>query len=174
VLPSRLVPSAGPEHASVTSDLERLRRHRSEPRPPIPEEALERIFDRFYRLDPSRSSSGRHWGIGLSLSRALGGTLGLTLCASNDPDGYGRVVAVDLYIVQENGPHFGLGDWTAAATLEQKWSAVVDLLEPLLTRYARLSQAHKFLSAAYGALGDEALRDEHQEHGSTAPRSRAL
>ncbi|HXV60904.1 MAG TPA: xanthine dehydrogenase family protein molybdopterin-binding subunit [Vicinamibacteria bacterium] len=27
----------------------------------------------------------------------------------------GRVLAVDLYIVQENGPHAGFGDWTAAA-----------------------------------------------------------
>lgn len=56
--------------------------------PSIPEEALERIFDRFYRLDPSRSSNGSHCGIGLALSRALGETLGLTLSASNDPDGW--------------------------------------------------------------------------------------
>ncbi|GMR21785.1 MAG: xanthine dehydrogenase family protein molybdopterin-binding subunit [Acidobacteriota bacterium] len=27
----------------------------------------------------------------------------------------GRVLAVDLYIVQDNGPHSGFGDWTAAA-----------------------------------------------------------
>ena len=50
-------------------------------------------------------------------------------------------------------------------TLEQKWRDVIALLEPLLERYPRLSQAHKFLAAAYGALGEEDRRAHHQELG---------
>lgn len=50
-------------------------------------------------------------------------------------------------------------------TLDQRWSEVIALLEPLLERYPRLSQAHKFLAAAYGALGDEERRAHHQDLG---------
>lgn len=37
--------------------------------PSIPEEALERIFERFFRLDSSRTGTGEHCGIGLALVR---------------------------------------------------------------------------------------------------------
>jgi signal transduction histidine kinase len=50
--------------------------------PAIPAEALERIFDRFFRLDPSRSG-GEHWGIGLALVRAVCESLGLGVTAEN-------------------------------------------------------------------------------------------
>ena len=56
--------------------------------PPIPEDALDRIFDRFVRLDPSRSGTGEHCGIGLSLARALCQALGLSISAENRPDGW--------------------------------------------------------------------------------------
>jgi two-component system, OmpR family, heavy metal sensor histidine kinase CusS len=56
--------------------------------PPIPESALDEIFERFYRLDPSRSSTGEHWGIGLALARAMSETLDLTLSARNDEGGW--------------------------------------------------------------------------------------
>ncbi len=55
--------------------------------PPIPDEALESVFDRFFRLDPSRSSSETHCGIGLALARGLCTTLTLGLVAENLPDG---------------------------------------------------------------------------------------
>ena len=55
--------------------------------PPIPDEALERVFDRFFRLDSSRASSGNHFGIGLALARGLCSTLTLGLMAENLPDG---------------------------------------------------------------------------------------
>lgn len=50
-------------------------------------------------------------------------------------------------------------------TIGEDWRAVVELLEPLLTHHPRLSQAHKFLAAAYGALDKERKRAKHQELG---------
>lgn len=50
-------------------------------------------------------------------------------------------------------------------SLEQRWGEVIDLLTPLLARFPRLSRAHQFLAAAYGALGKEKERALHQEAG---------
>jgi heavy metal sensor kinase len=55
--------------------------------PPIPESALGRIFDRFFRADPSRARTGEHCGIGLALVRALSEVLGLRVSAENRNDG---------------------------------------------------------------------------------------
>ena len=48
--------------------------------PGIPEEARERVFDRFFRLESSRTTEGN--GLGLSLVRAIlklhGGTIALS------------------------------------------------------------------------------------------------
>ena len=38
---------------------------------PIPEETLEKLFDRFYRADPSRNSATGGFGIGLSIARGI-------------------------------------------------------------------------------------------------------
>jgi heavy metal sensor kinase len=56
--------------------------------PAIPESALERIFDRFFRLDSARSGSGEHCGVGLALARAVCGALRLSVTAENRPDGW--------------------------------------------------------------------------------------
>gem|GEM_PF-6798667 len=50
-------------------------------------------------------------------------------------------------------------------SLTQNWHGVLDVMTPLLARYPRLSKAHQFVAAAYGALGDEALLAHHQEEG---------
>jgi signal transduction histidine kinase len=55
--------------------------------PPIPDDQLDRIFDRMWRGDAARSATGLHCGIGLSLARSLADCLGLALTADNRADG---------------------------------------------------------------------------------------
>jgi signal transduction histidine kinase len=79
------------EHGTVVVDSDPARGLLLEVRdsgPAIPESALDEIFDRFYRLDPSRSSKGEHWGIGLALARAMSETLDLTLSVKNEVGGW--------------------------------------------------------------------------------------
>ncbi len=55
--------------------------------PSIPREAVARLFDPFFRLDSSRSGSGEHCGIGLTLVRALCGALGYGVEVRNEVNG---------------------------------------------------------------------------------------
>jgi signal transduction histidine kinase len=74
---------------AVDSDLARgLVLRVSDSGPPIPDESLERIFERFVRLDAARAATGEHAGIGLSLVRAVCAVLGLAAAAVNEPDGW--------------------------------------------------------------------------------------
>jgi two-component system heavy metal sensor histidine kinase CusS len=56
--------------------------------PTIPDAVLARIFDRFFRSDPSRAKTGEHTGIGLALARALCQVLSLAIVAENRRDGW--------------------------------------------------------------------------------------
>ena len=37
----------------------------------IPADKLEHLFDRFYRVDEARSNEGHHYGLGLSIAKAV-------------------------------------------------------------------------------------------------------
>ena len=55
--------------------------------PAIPSDQVDKIFDRLWRGDAARSSTGLHCGIGLSLARSLCTRLSLTITAANRADG---------------------------------------------------------------------------------------
>ena len=48
----------------------------------IPAEQQEHLFERFYRVDEARNSEGRHYGLGLSIAKAITdahkGTIGVS------------------------------------------------------------------------------------------------
>ena len=53
---------------------------------PVPEEELERLFDRFYRGDAARTQSGGGYGIGLSAVRAIAEAHGGSITARSETD----------------------------------------------------------------------------------------
>lgn len=55
--------------------------------PPIPDDVLPRIFDRFARADTARSGVGTHSGVGLALAQAICRVLDLSISAENGSDG---------------------------------------------------------------------------------------
>ena len=63
--------------------------------PGIPLESLPRVFERFYRLDKSRSRSEGGSGLGLAIARQLAEAHGGSLVAANHPQG-GAVFTLTL------------------------------------------------------------------------------
>ena len=63
--------------------------------PGIPEQDLQRIFERFYRVDKARSRETGGTGLGLSIVKHLAGLHGGDVRAANRPGG-GAVFTVSL------------------------------------------------------------------------------
>lgn len=61
----------------------------------IPPEALPRLFERFYRVDPARAREDGGTGIGLAIARSVVEAHGGTIRAESDP-GHGSVFTFDL------------------------------------------------------------------------------
>jgi signal transduction histidine kinase len=68
--------------------------------PAIPNDAIAKLFDPFFRLDHSRSGAGEHCGIGLTLVRGLCDTLRYEASVENEPGG---AVAFSITAAPEAG-----------------------------------------------------------------------
>jgi len=90
-----------PEGQSVILSLdctsERARLSVQDHGPGIPEDTLDQIFDRFYKVDKSRLRSASGTGLGLSIARKLAQAHGGDLSASNHPHG-GAIFTLTLPI----------------------------------------------------------------------------
>ncbi|HEX6133494.1 MAG TPA: ATP-binding protein [Longimicrobiales bacterium] len=93
----KFTPRGGRVDVSVTRDAGRVALEVKDTGPGIPPEDIERIFERFYRVDAARTHSEDAWGTGLGLSivRAIADVHGGTVRAANAPDG-GAVFGVSI------------------------------------------------------------------------------
>jgi two-component system, OmpR family, sensor histidine kinase BaeS len=83
----RHTPSGGKITLSMEQNNGRLLLSVHDTGPGIPPHSLDRIFDRFYRADTSRSREEGGTGLGLSIARYLARAHGGDLSAANGPDG---------------------------------------------------------------------------------------
>jgi signal transduction histidine kinase len=78
--------TAGDSHIEVSA---------SDTGPGIPAEHIERVFERFYRVDPSRSREQGGSGLGLSIARAIAEAHGGSLTVSSK-EGTGATFTLQL------------------------------------------------------------------------------
>jgi Signal transduction histidine kinase len=64
--------------------------------PGLSPEQRDQVFERFYRIDPSRSRALGGSGIGLAIVRALAGAMGGQAWAESDGPGKGSTFSVSL------------------------------------------------------------------------------
>jgi signal transduction histidine kinase len=83
----RYTPEGGRIDVTVQRGADQVRLQVRDSGPGIPVDALPHIFERFYRVDRSRSRSEGGSGLGLAIARRLAEAHGATLAASNHPDG---------------------------------------------------------------------------------------
>ena len=77
------------EHSDIIVSLKKSRKNKvrltvSNKGTPIPPEELERIFDRYYRTDASRSSCSGGFGLGLAIAKAIAEKHGGSITAESD------------------------------------------------------------------------------------------
>jgi two-component system sensor histidine kinase BaeS len=81
----RYTSSGGRVRLHAQDDGQRLRLHLDDSAPGVPDGALERLADRFYRVDASRSRAHGGAGLGLALSRRLLDAQGASLHFAHSP-----------------------------------------------------------------------------------------
>lgn len=90
----KYTPAGGTVRVAVTPDGAMARLTVADDGPGIPAEERERVFDRFYRLEASRTTEGN--GLGLSLARAVVRLHGGTITLEDNGPGLRAVVALPL------------------------------------------------------------------------------
>lgn len=83
----RYTPPGGSIRLRLRSEPEQISLQVHDSGPGIPEEALGRIFERFYRVDKARSRSDGGSGLGLAIAAQLAQAHGGSLTAENHPQG---------------------------------------------------------------------------------------
>jgi two-component system, OmpR family, sensor histidine kinase BaeS len=91
-------------------DQDRLQVWLEDSGPGVPDEALAHLFDRFYRVDPSRSRSLGGSGLGLSIARTIVETMGGQIHAERNVAG-GLRVAMDFPISSRIAPESNPQGW---------------------------------------------------------------
>ena len=87
----RYTQSPGTLTVGQKCDQDRLQMWLEDSGPGVPDEALARLFDRFYRVDPSRSRSLGGSGLGLSIAKTIVETMGGQIRAAKSAAGGLRV-----------------------------------------------------------------------------------
>ncbi len=85
----KYTPPGGDVAVSVTSEAERVELRVEDTGPGLPESEIDRLFERFYRIDESRTpeEGAGGTGLGLSIARAIARSHGAVLSAGNRESG---------------------------------------------------------------------------------------
>jgi two-component system OmpR family sensor kinase len=102
---SRIVGKGGHVVVELTAEGDRAVLSVIDDGPGIPEADLPRLFDRFYRAEPSRTRASGGAGLGLAIVRAIITAHGGRIEAANVPGGGARMTVVLPAIAEE--PHVG-------------------------------------------------------------------
>ena len=88
----RYTPGGGVIRLTADTDAGAVRIAVEDSGPGIPPDQLERIFERFYRLDAARTRAEGGSGLGLAIARKLAEAHGGSLTAENRPEGGSRFI----------------------------------------------------------------------------------
>jgi heavy metal sensor kinase len=100
-------PAGGVVQVSVSTDAATARVEVADQGPGVPPELRERIFDRFFRADPSRTRATGGSGLGLAITRHLSDALGGSVMVAEAASGARFVLSLPLAQVDDDAPRTG-------------------------------------------------------------------